>query len=268
LLTLALVKKSAAVVGGRNNNAPPSASRNVVRHFKMTRLIIILFFLTAFFDTSYGQKIKGKKSKAAATHKTIDSKQNHIQDTAFLNEYVRLYADSILTIVDSLSKDTSFLKSIGDTSIFGYGEFRKSKTKIRFPVRPLGWTSDYENIFTISQINELDSIISRFENETSNEIAIVTIDSTSTTSAEFDNLVLTISNNWGVGKKGLNNGIVIGISKGLRKIRISNGYGIETKLTDAETKRIIEEIIIPEFKNANFFEGAKKGLLTLMQKIR
>ena len=234
----------------------------------MTRLLIILFFLTAVFDTSYGQNHKVKKSKKAVTTITVDRKQNNLQDTAFLNQFARLYADSILTIVDSLSKDTNFLKSIGDTSIFGYGQFRKSDAKILFPVRPLGWTSDYENIFTLSQIKELDSIIANFEKETSNEIAIVTIDSSSTTSEEFDNLILTISNDWGVGKKGLNNGILIGISTGLRKIRISNGYGIETKLTDAETKKIIDEVIIPEFKNAKFFEGTKNGLLTLMQKIR
>jgi uncharacterized protein len=224
--------------------------------------------LTAFFDTSYGQKPKGKKSKATAIAKTVDSTQNLLQDTAFLNQYVRLYADSILTIVDSLSKDTNFLKSIGDTSIFGYGEFAKSENKIRFPARPLGWTSDFENIFTTRQINELDSIISNFETVTKNEIAIVTIDSSWSSKEEFDNLILTIANNWGVGKKGLNNGITIGISTSLRKIRICNGNGIELKLTNAETKKIIDDIILPEFKKGNYFLGTKNGLLALMQKVR
>ncbi|UEG50228.1 TPM domain-containing protein [Ferruginibacter lapsinanis] len=234
----------------------------------MTRLLIILFFLTALFDTSFGQKPKAKKPNVSATTKTVDTTQNPIKDTAFLNHFVRFYADSILTIVDSLSNDTNFLKSIGDTSIFGYGKFAKPEHKIRFPARPLGWTSDFEQIFTSDQIFELDSIISGFEKETKNEIAIVTIDSSSTTKEEFDNLILTISNNWGVGKKSLNNGITIGISTGLRKIRICNGYGIEVKLTDAETKKIIDDIILPEFKKGNYFVGTKNGLLTLMQKVR
>ena len=234
----------------------------------MTRLLIILFFLTALFDTSFGQKPKAKKSKATLTTKTVDNKQNAHQDTAFLNQFVKLYADNILTIVDSLSNDTNFLKSIGDTSLFGYGEFAKSQNKIRFPARPLGWTSDFENIFTSEQINELDSTISSFEKETKNEIAIVTIDSSSTNKEEFDNLILTISNYWGVGKKGLNNGITIGISIGLRKIRICNGYGIEAKLTDAETKKIMDDIILPEFKKGNYFAGTKNGVLALMHKVR
>jgi uncharacterized membrane protein YgcG len=79
---------------------------------------------------------------------------------------------------------------------------------------------------------------------------------------------LTIANNWGIGKKGKNNGILIGISTGLRKIRINNGYGIETKLTDTETKKIINDFILPEFEKGNYFEGTKNGLLALMQKVR
>lgn len=234
----------------------------------MPRLLIILFFCTALFDTSYGQKPKEKKSKATVITKTVESKENPLQDTSFLNEFAKVYGDSVLTIVDSLLQDTAFLKSIGDTSIFGYGEFASSKYKVQFPIKPLGWTSDFEHIFTEDQIFVLDSIICKFEKETTNEIAIVTIDSSWTTKESFDSLTLAIARNWGVGKKDKNNGILIGISTGLRKIRIQNGYGIETILSDTETKKIIDEIIIPEFKNGNYFEGAKNGLLALMQKFR
>ncbi|MBS0646403.1 MAG: TPM domain-containing protein [Verrucomicrobia bacterium] len=234
----------------------------------MTRLLIILFFCTALFDTSYGQKTKGKKTKATVIAKTVDSKENPLKDTAFLNQLAKVYGDSVLTIVDSLLKDTAFLKSIGDTSIFGYGEFASTKYKVQFHIKALGWTSDYEHIFTQDQIFELDSIIDKFEKETTNEIAIVTIDSSWTTKESFDSLTLAIARNWGVGKKDKNNGILIGISTGLRKIRIQNGYGIEAILTDAETKKIIDDIIIPEFKKGNYFEGTKSGLLALMQKVR
>jgi uncharacterized protein len=132
----------------------------------------------------------------------------------------------------------------------------------------LGWTSDYEKIFTKEQINELDSIIADFEKQSSNEIAIISIDSSWTTIEKFDNLTISIGEFWGVGKKDINNGIVIGISKGLRKIRISIGYGIEEKLTDEETKKIINDIIIPYFKKGMYFEGTKKGLSSIMQEIR
>ncbi len=114
----------------------------------------------------------------------------------------------------------------------------------------------------------MDSIITKFEKETTNEIVIVTIDSSWTTQEKFNNLILTIANDWEVGKKGLNNGITIGISTGLRKIRICNGYGIEAKLTDAETKTIMDDRILPEFRKGDYFTGTKNGLLALMQKVR
>jgi uncharacterized protein len=234
----------------------------------MTRLLIILFFCTALFDTSYAQKPKGKKSKATVITKTLDIKDNPLKDTAFLNQLAKVYGDSILRIVDSLMKDTAFLKSIDDTSAFEYGEFASAAYKIHIPIKSLGWTSDYEHIFSTEQVLELDSIISKFEKETTNEIAIVTIESSWTTKESFDSLTLAIAKNWGVGKKGKNNGILIGISTGLRTIRIENGYGIEAKLNDAETKKIIDDIILPEFKNGNYFEGTKRGLLALMQKVR
>lgn len=135
-------------------------------------------------------------------------------------------------------------------------------------LEPSGWVSDYEHIFSESQISELDSIIAHFEKETTNEIAIVTIKKSWATKENFDSLVYAISKNWGIGKKDKNNGILIGICTELRSIRIQNGAGIVEKLTDKETKKIIDQIIIPEFKKGNYFEGVKSALLTLMQKVR
>ena len=71
-----------------------------------------------------------------------------------------------------------------------------------------------------------------------------------------------------VGKKVENNGILIGIRKSLRKIRISNGNGIEKKITDGETKKIIDSIIIPEFKKGKYFDGTLQGMLAMIGKIK
>ena len=135
-------------------------------------------------------------------------------------------------------------------------------------LEPLGWVSDFEHIFSGSQILELDSIISHFEKETTNEIAIVTLEKSWTTKENFDSMVYAISKNWGIGKNDKNNGILIGICTELRSIRIQNGAGIVEKLTDKETKKIIDKIIIPEFKKGNYFDGVKSALLALMQKVR
>ena len=65
-----------------------------------------------------------------------------------------------------------------------------------------------------------------------------------------------------------NNGVLIGISATLRKIRISNGDGIKAKLLDVETKEIIDTVIIPEFKKGDYFIALKSTIFELIQKIK
>ena len=64
-----------------------------------------------------------------------------------------------------------------------------------------------------------------------------------------------------------NNGILIGISTAKRKIRISNGSGIVDKLSDKETKAIIDDIIIPAFKRGNYFEGLLNAIEEIIKKV-
>lgn len=142
-----------------------------------------------------------------------------------------------------------------------------TRSHLSVPKRIDKWVNDTENIFSASEARVLDSMIKSFERFTSIEIAVVTFDSTYTTAENFDNFVLSIHNDWGVGKKELNNGIVIGVSRALRKVRINNGYGIEKKISDEETKEIIDQVILPEFKKSNYFEGVKKGIQTLISKL-
>jgi uncharacterized protein len=113
---------------------------------------------------------------------------------------------------------------------------KDSKRNLKFPV---GYINDFENLFTQN---------------------IISINEKYVTTENFDSLILATDNLWGVGRAGLNNGILIGISCNLKRIRISNGDGVRDKLTDKKTKNIIEEIMIPEFKKNNFFIGLMKGI--------
>ena len=95
-------------------------------------------------------------------------------------------------------------------------------------------------------------MLNKFEQETSNEIAIVTLDSLRATNDNFEDLSLRIAQKWGIGKAGKDNGILIAVSKHYRKIRIQNGNGIEKLISDNETKHIINTYFIPEFKNEKY----------------
>ena len=134
--------------------------------------------------------------------------------------------------------------------------------------RPIGWINDYEGLYTDNDELVLDSIISIFKSETGIEFAIVTLDTIYTTNDKFDELTLRIANHWGVGEKGNDNGILIGISRGHRKIRINNGLGIEKIITDTETKEIIDNYFTPYFKTGQYYDGTLNGLTELIKLLK
>lgn len=133
--------------------------------------------------------------------------------------------------------------------------------------KPYSWTNDYAWLYSTAQRNYLDSTIADFEKRTTVEICIVTLDTFCISDENFDALALKIATTWGVGKKETNNGVVICISPGYRKIRVCNGFGIEKYLSDAETKKIIDDTILSQFKEGNYFSGTVAGLIAIMGKL-
>ena len=128
----------------------------------------------------------------------------------------------------------------------------------RFP-KPEGVVSDFENILTNSAEAALELTISDHAEVSGDEIAIVTTD----TLWGYDDIIscsLALANEWGVGKKDKNNGVVIFFSARLREIRVQNGDGITSRLTDDETQVIIDEYMIEHFKTGAYYDGLQAGL--------
>ncbi|WP_431211895.1 TPM domain-containing protein [Puia sp. P3] len=133
--------------------------------------------------------------------------------------------------------------------------------------RPIGYVNDFEHLFTPVQVDALDSMINEYERRTTIEIAVLTVDTSLTLPGNFDFFTQQTMSAWGMGKKGRNNGVLIGISRSFRKIRIQNGAGIEKILPNADTKKIIDEAFIPYFRKGQYYEGVVSGLRTLMQRL-
>ena len=140
-----------------------------------------------------------------------------------------------------------------------------AQSDFKFPVK-IGYVNDFEGIFTNEQISELNGIISNHEKETTNQIVIVSIKSFAPYETLFD-YSLKLANYWGIGQKVKNNGVAIVFGKQIREIRIQVGYGLEKKLKDEEAKRIIDNVIIPEFKKDDYYNGIKKGLVAIIKEI-
>jgi len=128
----------------------------------------------------------------------------------------------------------------------------------QFPM-PAGVVNDFENILTEAAEATLELTISDHTEISDDEIAIVTTD----TLWGYDDIFscsLALANEWGVGKKDENNGVVIFFSAKLREIRIQNGDGITARLTDKETQDIIDEYMISHFKSGAYYDGLQAGL--------
>lgn len=148
---------------------------------------------------------------------------------------------------------------------------KEATTQLPIPEKPKGWVSDFAKIFTPEQVNILDATLTLHEGDTGNEIAVVTLDLDSAvikTDNDFNSYALALFNKWGIGKKEKNNGVLVLLCPNLQKVRIAVGYGLESKLTDDEAKTIIDSIMIPAFKDSDYYTGVLKGLAEIATQIK
>lgn len=128
---------------------------------------------------------------------------------------------------------------------------------------PEDFVTDLADIIPIEIENQLESTLSLYEEETSNEIAVVTVPSLQGYSIE--EFTYELATTWGVGKSERNNGIVLLVAPNEREVRIEVGYGLEGALPDAAAFGIIQKTIIPEFKNNNYPTGISNGVTDIIR---
>lgn len=183
----------------------------------------------------------------------------------------------IISLLDELQKNKITNFQLTDTSgakwpyptvaEWDAGEFLSKAFIDSLKTSETHYVLDLEAIFSQEQKAALDSLVSAYEKQSSDEIVILTIAGEWSSQEQFEHFITQMHKQFGVGKKGANNGVLIGISTSYRMIRISNGYGIEPRLSDAETKAIIDEVILPSYKKGDYFEGTRNGVLALIQKL-
>ncbi len=125
------------------------------------------------------------------------------------------------------------------------------------------WVTDMAGILDDSTEAKLNSEISQLEAKNGTEVAVVTVSETSP-SASPKEFATALFNYWGIGKKGEDNGVLLLISKGDRRVEIETGYGIEPILPDAKVGNIIDTQITPRFKQGDFNGGTLAGTKALV----
>ncbi len=128
----------------------------------------------------------------------------------------------------------------------------------QFP-EPRGYVNDFAGVLDDSSIRQMEGLISALQRETGAEIAVVTVESISPY-ASIEQYSVELAQEWGVGEEGKDNGVLILLAMEERRFRIEVGYGIEGIIPDGLAGAIMDESMLPEFRNGNFGAGMLKGV--------
>lgn len=137
-----------------------------------------------------------------------------------------------------------------------------------FPLVPAlkGRVNDYAGMISPKARAQIERKLAALEAEDGTQIAILTVPSLK--GEPIENFSIRVAEAWKVGEKGRDNGVLLIVSKGDRKVRIEVGYGLEGTLTDLESGRIIRGVIQPAFAKGWFdagFIGAADALVAAVK---
>ncbi|MEI8249096.1 MAG: TPM domain-containing protein [Candidatus Taylorbacteria bacterium] len=126
------------------------------------------------------------------------------------------------------------------------------------PGRPQGFVNDFAHVFSAEQQQSLEGTVSALKTASGFELAIVTVPTLDGDTVE--NYANKLFQEWGIGQKGKDNGILVLIAVNDRQMRIETGYGSEGALTDLQSGNIIRNVFTPEFKTGNYYLGVWNGI--------
>ena len=133
---------------------------------------------------------------------------------------------------------------------------------LQIPARPQGYVSDYAGVLSSEARARLEEKLRQFENETSNQIVVTIFPSLE--GEVLEDFSIRLAEAWKIGQKGKDNGVILLIFKNEKKVRIEVGYGLEGAVPDALAKLIIQNEMVPQFRQGNFDGGVEKAAEALM----
>lgn len=128
-----------------------------------------------------------------------------------------------------------------------------------------GRVNDYAQILSAAEKSQLESKLARYEQETSNQLVLLTMDSLQTDNLE--SFSIRVAEAWKIGQKDKDNGLILLIVKNDRKIRVEVGYGLESRITDGFSGEIIRNILAPSFREGQFYLGIDAAFTAIMNQI-
>ncbi|QCY14183.1 TPM domain-containing protein [Pseudomonas sp. MPC6] len=135
------------------------------------------------------------------------------------------------------------------------------QAELKFP-QLTGRVVDNAAMIEPSVREQLTQQLDAHEKATGEQLVVVTLpDLQGTDIADFG---YQLGRHWGIGQKDKNNGALLIVARDERRLRIEVGYGLEERLTDAQSSVIINQVITPAFKAGNFSKGISDGVAAML----
>jgi uncharacterized protein len=122
---------------------------------------------------------------------------------------------------------------------------------------------DYTGLLSASEKANLENKLVKYSDTTSTQMVVAIIGSTK--GEDISMLGAKWGQEWGIGQAKEDNGLLILLAKDDRHVDINTGYGIETIITDRMAEQVVNRIMIPQFKNGNYYAGLNAGTDALAQ---
>jgi uncharacterized protein len=125
-----------------------------------------------------------------------------------------------------------------------------------------GRVVDQAGLLPAATVQQLTRLLAQHEQETGNQVVVVTLSSLQGESIE--DYGYQLGRHWGIGTAEHNNGVLLIVAPHERKVRIEVGYGLEGTLTDARSDEIIQQVILPKFRTKHYGEGILLGTQAIL----
>ncbi len=132
------------------------------------------------------------------------------------------------------------------------------------PVPPLkARVTDLTGTLSAQQIGELEARIAAYETRRGSQIVVLLLPTTKP--EEIEQYSIRVAEAWKIGRKGVDDGLILIVAKDDRRLRIEVGYGLEGAIPDSVAKRVIDERITARFRDGDFYGGVRDGVDQLIK---
>jgi uncharacterized protein len=126
-----------------------------------------------------------------------------------------------------------------------------------------GHVVDQTGVLSSEQSATLEQTLQAFEARKGSQLAVLIVPTTAPEAIE--QYGIRVAEQWKLGRKKIDDGAILLVARDDHTLRIEVGYGLEGALTDATSKRIISEIIVPRFRQGDFYGGISAGIDRMMR---